>query len=454
MNSALQAVSKLSSSPLRLTAPCSLQRAAIHDAPQGARDASRSPSRPLGPSVRPDLKPHFGYDFSHVRVHTDARAASVLPYPVGRSVAPLRVQRQPAPAGGAADRQQAIAEYETDRQRFEQAQTEQFESIGQIIRDHILQAAGFARGQRPTTPDEAMRVVTRWGVTLNTLTSNLPQLGQSLAGQVQGQHASSSVAQQQTSLINALNPAGQQAYQQVLQRVRGEPFWRQYLDTNEVYIFPDLSGTNRYAGYTQTGTGRTAEGLTTRIYIIHISKDRLETGDVAGSVATLIHELSHTVYQPTVLARSLQSFQTVLAELLADHPQISALRQGAPDAAAARETHIRRIRQILYEATGYGEAEIFVHLQQLTDQPTVQVQGQSVPGSRYILAVVEGYVQQLRRIGLPPRLLAGILGSLGRRVDLLYERRIAAAPAGSVQRRQLELSRDQARAILSLATTE
>jgi len=498
--------------------------------PPIVQEVLRSPGQPLDAHTRAFMEPHFGHDFSRVRVHTDARAAEsawavdALAYTVGRNVvfgagqyvpassagqrllahelthvvqqncpgvserherlrfapqsdatesearttaqsflagkvshvaqghARAQLQRQPSGAGSAPTREQEIIEFEADRGHFEQAQKEHFESIGEIVREHLLKAAGFVGGKRPTTPDEALKVVGMWGLTLQILTTQLPHLSQSLSGSVQpGQHASATVAQQQQTLIAALTAQGQQTFQQMLTTVRSEPFWKQHLDTQEIFIFPDITGTNRYGGYTQRGTGQTAEGLTIPVFVIHIDKDKLEAGQIEESVAILIHELSHTLYEPQLIQRSLKSFTNSLAELLADHPTIAAMRQGAQDAAAARQIHIRRISQILYEQTGYGEAEIFVHLQQLTHQPPVPVGGQSIPGSRYILAEVEAYVKKLRGIGLPPRMLSGILRTLARRVALLYDRRIAAAPQGSKQRQLLELNKEQALAILSIA---
>lgn len=43
--------------------------------PAHAREALASPGQPLDGSVRAELEPRFGHDFSRVRVHTDARAA-------------------------------------------------------------------------------------------------------------------------------------------------------------------------------------------------------------------------------------------------------------------------------------------------------------------------------------------------------------------------------------------
>ena len=43
-------------------------------APPAVREALRSPGRPLDPATRAFMEPRFGYDFSGVRVHTDAAA--------------------------------------------------------------------------------------------------------------------------------------------------------------------------------------------------------------------------------------------------------------------------------------------------------------------------------------------------------------------------------------------
>jgi hypothetical protein len=40
---------------------------------------------------------------------------------------------------------------------------------------------------------------------------------------------------------------------------------------------------------------------------------------------------------------------------------------------------------------------------------------------------VETYLERLKRVGMPPRMLHGILDSLARRTAILYDRRIAAA---------------------------
>ena len=346
---------------------------------------------------------------------------------------------------------------EEERREFEAMRADFFRAVGERMSEDILGSAGFAEGpagthDRPTTPDEALRVTTRWGVTRDSLLASLPNLSASIQGRVAaGSHGSDTLAAQQQSLIDAMTSAGQQSYRDAIARVRSEPFWRNHLDTTTIFIFPDLSGANRYAGYTQEGTERNPDGTTGKAFVIHISKDALEAGNLDSVVANLIHELSHTLDVGAVIAPSLDPFLKELAELLADHPDILALRQGAADADEARQTHVKRIKQILYEHTGYGEKEVFAHLQQLTHQPSVTVDGTQVSGSRYILSTVEGYVRALQRIGIKPRTLSNILDALGRRTDMLYDRRIAATPAGSTARQRLEREKELARLTLSVA---
>ncbi len=60
--------------------------------PSIVQDVLRSPGQPLDTQTRAFMEPRFGYDFSRVRVHTDARAAesaravNALAYTVGRNV--------------------------------------------------------------------------------------------------------------------------------------------------------------------------------------------------------------------------------------------------------------------------------------------------------------------------------------------------------------------------------
>lgn len=60
--------------------------------PSIVHDVLRSPGQPLDPATRAFFEPHFGHDFSQVRVHTDAKAGesahavNALAYTVGRDV--------------------------------------------------------------------------------------------------------------------------------------------------------------------------------------------------------------------------------------------------------------------------------------------------------------------------------------------------------------------------------
>ena len=61
--------------------------------PSSVHEILRSPGRPLDPATRTVMEPHFGHDFSQVRVHTDAKAAQSaheidgLAYTVGQDIA-------------------------------------------------------------------------------------------------------------------------------------------------------------------------------------------------------------------------------------------------------------------------------------------------------------------------------------------------------------------------------
>src|ERR1051325_3510384 len=61
-------------------------------APPIVHQVLRSPGQPLDAKVRAFMEPHFGHDFSRVRVHTDkragesARAVHAQAYTVGRNI--------------------------------------------------------------------------------------------------------------------------------------------------------------------------------------------------------------------------------------------------------------------------------------------------------------------------------------------------------------------------------
>ena len=81
-----------------VTAPTGLfQRAEVNPSPAHAvpsivHEVVRSPGQPLDDATRSFMEPHFGHDFSRVRVHTDskatesARAVNALAYTVGHDV--------------------------------------------------------------------------------------------------------------------------------------------------------------------------------------------------------------------------------------------------------------------------------------------------------------------------------------------------------------------------------
>ena len=72
--------------------PSPTEREAKGEVPSIVHDVLRSPGQPLDPPTRAFLESRFGFDFSQVRVHTDAKAAesarivNALAYTVGRDV--------------------------------------------------------------------------------------------------------------------------------------------------------------------------------------------------------------------------------------------------------------------------------------------------------------------------------------------------------------------------------
>ena len=89
---------KTESGPIAIPAKSPLLHRAVRQAePFTAlpivHDVLRSPGRPLEETTRASMESHFGRDFSHVRVHADAKAAestravNALSYTVGRDVA-------------------------------------------------------------------------------------------------------------------------------------------------------------------------------------------------------------------------------------------------------------------------------------------------------------------------------------------------------------------------------
>ncbi|MCL4705844.1 DUF4157 domain-containing protein [bacterium] len=83
-----------------------LQRSAassapVNEVPPIVHEVLRSPGQPLDPETRAFMEPRFGYDFSHVRIHTDGKAAesarlvNALAYTVGSNMVFASDQYQP-----------------------------------------------------------------------------------------------------------------------------------------------------------------------------------------------------------------------------------------------------------------------------------------------------------------------------------------------------------------------
>ena len=88
-----------------------LQRAAVnavpsHEVPSSVREVLNSPGQALDTDVRSSMEPHFGHDFSDVRVHIDTQAAesaqavNALAYTVGRDVVFNEGQYNPGTMAG------------------------------------------------------------------------------------------------------------------------------------------------------------------------------------------------------------------------------------------------------------------------------------------------------------------------------------------------------------------
>jgi Domain of unknown function (DUF4157) len=78
----------------------------VANVPSSVYDVLHSAGQPLGLSIRTLLEPSFGHDFSHVRIHTDRRAAesardvNALAYTVGRDIVFNSGQFQPSTKQG------------------------------------------------------------------------------------------------------------------------------------------------------------------------------------------------------------------------------------------------------------------------------------------------------------------------------------------------------------------
>jgi len=353
--------------------------------------------------------------------------------------------------GSSLPAQPETAAEKTTREASEQAQAAESQKLGDTIREAVLAKAGFAAGARATTSADALKVAELWGLKLDDIVKALPTLTTSLSGMLRGSHEEAGLDQQQRNLEAAMTQPGRESFMTALMLVRRDRFWNDYLTRNTVYIFPDLTGVNRYRGFTQTATRNVEGSKPQTIFVIHVSKDLLESGNTEMVSANIVHELSHSIYSHNQIGSAMQNFETDLAGLIVDHPSVIELRKDATDAAAARNTHLSRIRQMLYEVTGYAEEEIFVHLQQLTHQPSMTINNVGVGASDFILSQVTMFMRRLRKIGLPPRVLTDVLRAILKQTAELYDKRIAAAPEGSSDRKSLEVNKDLAIATFKLA---
>ena len=466
--------------------------------------------QPLPTEIRNFYEPRFGYDFSNVKVHTDAVAAkstqsiNALAYTSGNNIVFNNGQYSPQTESGkrllghelthvvqqsktginkkniqgvVQQSLGTIQKYEAanlniiqcqsagsvklteptdaDRKEYEQMQQEYFRQVGEVMKGQILKNAGFAKNAQPTSPKDAVQLITFWGLSMPKIIAEMGSIASSLKTQVAGTQTTSSLSQQQKAFIDALSPKGKLAYQKAIQLVKNEPFWDNYFLQNDIFIFPDLSGNNRFSGYNQSVNDPNDPTGRRKVIIVHLSSAPLENNFPEISASTIVHELSHVVYEPSVLQMALSSFRNSIVDLLLEHPDIIAQRQKAVNAAKVKEQQRSRLKQILYETLAYGEEEIFVHLQQLTHQPDVTIHkpggDESLRGAQLLEREVLRYVQKLQKIGLDAHTLKGVLDHIGRRVDLFYDTRIFALPAGSKQRQIMEANKKMAQLLFEFA---
>lgn len=449
--------------------------------------ATKGGGQTLPPPLLTHMQSGFGQELSSVRIHTDGQAANLSrdlnakAFTVGRDIYFGQGQFEPNTKSGqhllahelthtiqqsnqirrAPDSEPSSEEKEkqafiAEKRRFEDSQKEYFDELGGTMVGQIMHSAGFAENTVPTTPADAEKLITFWGLSMATIVAEMAAMSASLTTQVVGKTTTDSLAKMQADFIAALSPKGQLAYTKAIELVKKEPYWNSFFASNEVYVFPDLGGSNRFSGYNQTAKDPDDPLGHRKIVIVHLSKDPLEADFPEASASTLVHELSHTVNEVSIIGRSLSDFRKSMADLLVDHPDILATRTGATDPDALKEEQRKRLSQILYEKLGYGEEEIFVHLQQLTHQPDVGLMKPDgttewLRGAQYVQREVLRYVENLKRIGLEPSVLKGILDRMQRRVDMVYDDRIAAQPKDSTEAKRLEANKKMARLLFDLA---
>lgn len=448
----------------------------------GINDSGQS----LSVEAKNFYEPRFGYDFSNVKIHTGTLAAksaqsiNARAYTSGDNIvfdqgkynlqnesgkkllahelthiiqqkhgATHTIQRQPA------GKVKAIEPTEEDRKEYEKMQQEYFRQQGEVMAGQILKNAGFKEGQKPTTPDDAVKLITFWGLSMSKIIAEMNSIAASTTTRVSGAQTSSSIALQQKVHFDALSPKGQKAYQKAVDLVKAEAFWKNYFGQNEIYIYPDLGGANRFSGYNQTVNDPGDPTGKRKVIIIHLSKTPLENDFPEMAASTIVHELSHVIYEPNVLQKALSSFSTSVVDLLLEYPSILDERAKAANPAEVKEEQRAKLKQVLYETLAYAEEEIFVHLQQLTHQPDITIKkaggDESFRGAQVLQAEVLRYIQRLKKIGLDKHMEKGVLDSIGRRVDLFYDRRIAAWPAGSKQRDVLDANKKMAQLLFEMA---
>ncbi len=451
----------------------------------------------LSNDMRSFYEPRFSYDFSNVKLHTDSVAAksaqsiNALAYTSGNKIVFNEKQYSPgtdtgksllahelthvvqqnqngAPLALSANAQGDFVQRklppgkvtatelnDAERQEYKEEQEAFFREQGKVMKAEILKNAGFKDKTELTTPEDAVKLISFWGLSMSKIIAEMGSISSGLTTRVGSGATAQLLAKQEQDHISALSPKGQKAYAKAIQLVRDEPFWDKFFAQNEIHIFPDLKSSNRFSGYNQVANDPNDPKGLRKVIVVHISTVYLENDFPEASASTIVHELSHTVYDPIVLKRALASLQGTVVDLLLEHPDIVKLRKKAKATAKLKDEQKSRLSQIIFEATAYGETEIFVHLQQLTHQPDLIIKRggveEPVSGAELILTEISRYLERLKKIGLDEKMLNGVLDQLGRRVDLFYDQRIAAIPKGSKQRDAMMANKRFAQVLFEMA---
>lgn len=138
----------------------------------------RSSGQPLDPATRAFMEPRFGHDFSHVRVHTDAKAAesaravNALAYTVGRDLVFGAGQYAPGTVAGQRilghELTHTVQQSKAGTGTIEMEPSDAFEREANVVSEKVVS------GTLPPTPFKpfglTVPVLSRWKITGDTAT--------------------------------------------------------------------------------------------------------------------------------------------------------------------------------------------------------------------------------------------------------------------------------------------